>query len=63
MQYAFRLVFLDERLLFFVLRGSHRAPPAPKSAKEATMSLSLRLNVLMAVLSFGFIAAIVLGMV
>lgn len=38
--------------------------PAPvRPAKEATMDMTLRLNVLMAFLSFGFIAAIVLGMV
>jgi len=38
--------------------------PAPaRPAKEATMDMTLRLNVLMALLSFGFIAAIVLGMV
>jgi hypothetical protein len=30
---------------------------------EATMELSMRLNVLAALLSFGFIAAIVFGMV
>jgi hypothetical protein len=30
---------------------------------EATMELAMRLNVLAALLSFGFIAAIVLGMV
>jgi hypothetical protein len=33
------------------------------SGKEATMELSMRLNVLAALLSFGFIAAIVIGMI
>ena len=38
---------------------SSAGPPA----KEATMDMTLRLNVLLTLLSFGFIAAIVLGMV
>ena len=37
--------------------------PKPIIAMEATMELTMRLNVLAAVLSFGFIAAIVFGMV
>jgi hypothetical protein len=37
--------------------------PTKVTAKEATMELSMRLNVLAALLSFGFIAAIVFGMV
>jgi hypothetical protein len=31
-------------------------------AREATMELKTRLNVLAAIMSFGFVAAIVLGM-
>jgi hypothetical protein len=33
------------------------------SAKEALMQMTLRLNVLLAVMSFGLIAAVVLGMI
>jgi hypothetical protein len=40
-----------------------RSAIAGSPAKEATMELSMRLNVLAALLSFGFIAAIVFGMV
>jgi hypothetical protein len=37
--------------------------PAKAAAQEATMELTMRLNVLAALLSFGFIAAIVFGIV
>jgi hypothetical protein len=40
-----------------------RSPRRLVRLKEATMELSMRLNVLAALLSFGFIAAIVIGMV
>jgi hypothetical protein len=36
---------------------------AGSTGKEATMELNLRLNVLAALLSFGFLAAVTLGMV
>ena len=40
-------------------------PPwtAGRSGKEATMELRMRLNVLAAIMSFAFLAAIVFGMV
>jgi hypothetical protein len=38
-------------------------PNAGLSRQEATMDLSMRLNVLAALVSLGFIAAIVVGMV
>ena len=44
------------------VRTEHEQP-AKAAVKEATMELTMRLNVLAAVLSFGFIAAIVFGMV
>ena len=56
----------DARSTFVVSAGSVQAGRDPKAgypAKEATMDMTLRMNVLMAVLSFGLIAAIVLGMV
>jgi hypothetical protein len=37
--------------------------PTKATKKEATMELAMRLNVLAALLSFGFIAAIVFGVV
>jgi len=49
--------------------GLARAPSVPQRAAnqgdrmEATMELTMRLNVLAALLSFGFIAAIVFGVI
>jgi hypothetical protein len=40
-----------------------QSPHRRFAGKEATMDLSMRLNVLAALLSLGFIAAIVVGMV
>jgi hypothetical protein len=40
-----------------------QSPHRRLAGKEATMDLSMRLNVLAALLSLGFIAAIVVGMV
>ena len=37
--------------------------PTKVTEKEATMELAMRLNVLAALLSFGFIAAIVFGVI
>jgi len=37
--------------------------PVKVTEKEATMELAMRLNVLAALLSFGFIAAIVFGVI
>ena len=51
-----RLNQIQPRILYLV--GKQKA-----TDKEATMELAMRLNVLAALLSFGFIAAIVFGMV
>jgi hypothetical protein len=40
-----------------------RAKRPDRPAKEASMELKTRLNVLAAIMSFGFLAAIVLGMI
>jgi hypothetical protein len=42
---------------------TERESPVKAAVMEATMELTMRLNVLAALLSFGFIAAIVFGMV
>ncbi len=43
--------------------GVFHPPRRPRSATGGNMELKMRLNVLAAVVSFGFLAAIVLGIV
>jgi hypothetical protein len=67
-QYRFNLATLQTGSYLIVpvhvppVRTEHESP-AKAAVMEATMELTMRLNVLAAVLSFGFIAAIVFGMV
>jgi hypothetical protein len=45
-------------------RQRHRREPADQRRhQEATMELRMRMNVLAAIMSFGFVAAIVLGVI
>jgi hypothetical protein len=43
--------------------GPNRRPGKPQRTKESAMELQMRLNVLAVLLSLGFLAAIVFGMI
>jgi hypothetical protein len=63
------IVFLDsgaaQRLMFVHQRVRRMRPDRPpeQSGKEVSMELKMRLNVLAAIMSFTFLAAVVLGMI
>jgi len=66
MQQTFPLAKLGGKSLMFVHRRSVCrvfTRTAGCSGKEAPMELKMRLNVLAAIMSFGFLAAVVFGMI